>query len=225
MTRKKNKFWNFCFSCMPGAGQMYQGFMKKGLSIMAVFFGLLALIAYIGSDELLFCLPVIWFYGFFDGIHTNSLPDEEFSKLKDEYLFVNAEFDGINWKKFRIPAAILLIFVGGYSLLRSFVDSLVENGIFGWNSPIIYAIENMLPKTIFSIAIICLGVYLIRGKKEELDQKEYGDAMNIKDEENVFMAANSRFWEEETVNESTEENVVVAESTEAYVKEAEEEKA
>ena len=172
MTRKKNKFWNFWFSCMPGAGQMYQGFMKKGVSIMVVFWGLIALIAYFEIDEMVFCLPVIWFYGFFDGIHTNSLPDEEFAILKDEYLFIHNDFNGINLKKFRMPAAVLLIFVGAYSLLRVFVGGLLESHIFYWDSPIIYVMDNMLPKTIFSIAIIWFGLYLIRGKKEELDKEE-----------------------------------------------------
>lgn len=151
---------------------MFQGFMKKGVSIMLLFWGLIALVAYFGIDEMLFCLPVIWFYGFFDGIHTNSLPDEEFATLKDEYLFVNNDFEGINLKKFRVPAAVLLIFVGVYSLFRVFINALLNCGIVYWDSPIVYALDNMVPKMIFSVAIICLGLYLIRGKKAELEKEE-----------------------------------------------------
>ena len=35
MTKKKNGFLAFCFSLIPGAGEMYMGFMKQGASIMA----------------------------------------------------------------------------------------------------------------------------------------------------------------------------------------------
>ena len=46
MTNKKNAFWRFIFSLMPGAGEMYMGFLKMGVSIM----GLFLLIAFIASS-------------------------------------------------------------------------------------------------------------------------------------------------------------------------------
>ena len=36
-TKKKSKFMTFCFSFIPGGGQMYMGFMKTGLSLMLLF--------------------------------------------------------------------------------------------------------------------------------------------------------------------------------------------
>ena len=39
MTRKKRGFWTFIFSLIPGAGEMYLGFMKRGVSTMLVFLG------------------------------------------------------------------------------------------------------------------------------------------------------------------------------------------
>ena len=38
MKRKKGKFLTFCFSCIPGAGQMFLGFFKEGVSLMTMFF-------------------------------------------------------------------------------------------------------------------------------------------------------------------------------------------
>ena len=38
MTHRRSKFWNFFISFMPGAGQMYQGFLKRGTSLMSMFF-------------------------------------------------------------------------------------------------------------------------------------------------------------------------------------------
>lgn len=170
MAHKRNGFLNFCFSCVPGAGQMYQGFLKRGISIMLLFFGMFSLVTWSGIDEIIFCLPVIWFYGFFDAMNTNSLGDEEFAKVKDEYLFVQSDLDRLNLKKFRIPAAVLLILLGGYGLLKEFLRNLVFYDLITWDT--VYVIEDVIPRTVFSIAVIALGIYLIHGKRIELQDEE-----------------------------------------------------
>jgi len=170
MTHKRNGFLNFCFSCWPGAGQMYQGFLKRGVSIMLIFFGIITLAAWSGVDEILFCLPIIWFYGFFDAINTNSLSDEEFIQVKDEYLFVRSGIDKMDLKKFRIPVAVFLVLLGIYSLMKEFLGNLVSFGLLSWET--VYVIEDMVPRTVFSLAVIAMGVYLIYGKKTELQEEE-----------------------------------------------------
>ena len=42
MTKKKGKLLTFCWSLIPGAGEMYLGFFKQGISLMAAFAVLLA---------------------------------------------------------------------------------------------------------------------------------------------------------------------------------------
>ena len=37
-TKKKSRFLTFCFSMLPGAGEMYMGFMRTGVSLMLLFF-------------------------------------------------------------------------------------------------------------------------------------------------------------------------------------------
>ena len=37
MKKKKNRFLLFCFSFLPGAGEMYLGFMKTGISLLSIF--------------------------------------------------------------------------------------------------------------------------------------------------------------------------------------------
>ena len=34
---KKNAFLTFIFACIPGAGQMYYGYMKRGTSLLVYF--------------------------------------------------------------------------------------------------------------------------------------------------------------------------------------------
>ena len=37
MQKQKRGFWLFIFSLIPGAGEMYMGFKKQGISIMFLF--------------------------------------------------------------------------------------------------------------------------------------------------------------------------------------------
>ena len=43
MKKQKHGFWVFIFSLIPGAGEMYMGFKKQGISIMLLFWGWLPL--------------------------------------------------------------------------------------------------------------------------------------------------------------------------------------
>ena len=42
MQKQKRGFWLFIFSLIPGAGEMYMGFKKQGISIMFLFWGVFA---------------------------------------------------------------------------------------------------------------------------------------------------------------------------------------
>lgn len=61
---KKNGFLTFIFACIPGAGQMYYGYMQRGLSIAMIL--ILCVMAATVIQPLLFLCLVIWMYSFFD---------------------------------------------------------------------------------------------------------------------------------------------------------------
>ncbi|MFT4144455.1 MAG: hypothetical protein QM644_08340 [Mobilitalea sp.] len=174
MTKKKSSFLTFCFSFLPGAGQMYMGFMKRGISLMSAFFFLIFLSVFLYLSPILFALPIIWFYAFFDTFNLRSLPDEVFNSVQDDYLFsmnFARETTSFLEGKFRNIVALTLIFVGVYILWDNFID------IFGSLLPdalrsAFYSIGNRFPQLIISVAIIALGVYLVRGKKKALDAEE-----------------------------------------------------
>ena len=65
MRNKKNGFFTFIFSLLPGAGEMYFGLYRQGLLLMSMFFGSIAICALTGMGELAFVLPIIWCFGFF----------------------------------------------------------------------------------------------------------------------------------------------------------------
>ena len=50
MTKQKHGFLLFLASLIPGAGELYMGFRKQGISIMAVFWGIIALASYLDEE-------------------------------------------------------------------------------------------------------------------------------------------------------------------------------
>ena len=61
---KKNGILTLLFAFIPGAGQMYQGYMKRGLSLvlMAAAIGMASMLI----PPIAFALLVVFMYSFFD---------------------------------------------------------------------------------------------------------------------------------------------------------------
>ncbi len=174
MTSKKSGFWTFIFSLMPGAGEMYLGFLRQGVSIMTLFFGVFVLISGFGLNFMLFLIPVIWCYSFFHTHNLRALPDEEFYTLEDHFLFTDpmADYRFLDVQDFlrrhKKAVAVILILLGVSLLWRSLWS------YFAWilPEPLWNMISNLtynVPSLLFSIALIAFGVYLISGKKSQLN--------------------------------------------------------
>lgn len=173
MTRKKRGLWTFLFSLLPGAGEMYLGFMKQGVSLMCIFLGWFAFCAWSGFEVGLFVLPVIWFYSFFHVHNLVSLPDEEFYQQEDYYMLLQLDkivsFD--KWERGKVKfIAAVLIFIGGYTILTTLWESFW--GIMpGWLYDQLSVVRNGVPRIVISLILIAFGIYLIRGKKKKLEEE------------------------------------------------------
>ncbi len=172
MIKRKGKFLTFCFSMLPGAGHMFLGFMKQGISLMSAFFGICSLSAYLNMGPLLLILPVLWFYSFFDVINKNSLKDEDFYALTDDYLF-NLDFSelkALTQGKFRLVISLGLIFVGISILYKNmlyYLQAMLPYETYN----ILVRRSNRLPQLILAAVIIWAGIYLIKGKKVALSNE------------------------------------------------------
>lgn len=174
MKKKKNSFLTFIFSLLPGAGQMYMGFMKRGLSLMTLFFLIIFIGAWLNIGPIMFFLPMIWFYSFFDVYNLRAYPDQELMNLNDDYLFItdiNENTLRLIKSKYRIVCAIALIVIGA-SILWNNTYSLLSRILPSYISNFVYQMGVYIPQLAVGVAIILLGVYLIRGKKKELDLLE-----------------------------------------------------
>lgn len=163
MKKKRSSFWTVVFAFLPGAGHMYMGLMKMGISFMAVFFGVIAISDLLDFKLIAVLTPIIWFYSFFDCINKRFSSDEDFEKIEDRYMF---SFDKIKAKisenkNSKLILGVVLIVLGLYIMLINFAHQL--NAFF----PGVAALENIIsPRVLASIAIIAFGVWLIVGKRK-----------------------------------------------------------
>lgn len=169
---RKNAFIRFMFSLIPGAGEMYMGFMKQGITLMTLFVGVIFLAVYLNNPIFAFALPVIWFYGFFHVHNLAGLSDEEFYAQEDSLLFDWNIFGKLEQKKGRKILAWILILLG-VSILWNFLTGMVYYFLdmfnishYFWNE-----IVRMVPQIVFAVLLIYAGVQLIKGKKKELEQQ------------------------------------------------------
>ena len=174
---KKNGFCRFMCSLLPGAGEMYMGFMKMGVSIMILFFIMCGLADLLGSGLFVMLAVVIWCYSFFRVHNLASMPDERFRVYHDDYIFSDSSKYGDVFstgnKFYKIEAAVL-IFLGTLMCIKGVYRSVV-NYIPAEYQGVINQVVDMLPRLIVGILIIALGIWMIRGKKKELDNSDNYD--------------------------------------------------
>ena len=174
MQKERSKFLTFCFSLLPGAGHMYMGFMKMGLSLMAAFFFIILLSTWLSIGPLLFILPLIWFYSFFDCMNKRYSTEAEFLLLEDDYLFSLEELVKMDkgiFKKNKMFSGIILVLLGCYliwiNIIRSLSSYMTEELYNAINN-----VTRVAPQIIIGVAIIAVGAKLIIGKKKECDMND-----------------------------------------------------
>lgn len=186
MKSRKSRFWTFCLSFLPGCAEMYMGFMKMGLSLMTVFWGLIALAAVLNIGPLLFVALVAWFYSFFHARNMAHMPDAEFENQKDEFLLggrmeteTKELFRGENTSR---AAAVILVILGTVFCLRAFRNLIwryLPSSVAFWVDDLFY----MLPQILIGVGIILLGCWMIRGKKRDLFEEEKAEQEDRKEED------------------------------------------
>lgn len=167
--KKKNGFFTFCCSLLPGAGEMYMGFMKMGLSLMVLFFLAIMVPVFLRVDELAIFAIVIWFYSFFLAHHLASLKDQDFDSVEDRYLYgmdMLGEGKGF-FEKYRNIGAVLLILAGTMLLWNTVTDM-----AYDFVPHVVYEVMRQIgyftPRVVVSVLIILAGGRMIGGKKKQL---------------------------------------------------------
>ena len=157
---KKNIFFTFCFSFIPGAGQMYQNYMKRGLSLMCLG-GILFVLA-VMLETAVFVIPfcIIMAYSFFDTYNIrNSIGTD--SEIKDDYILQGVDFDKIKNNKL---LGIGIILVGIYLLLNNVLYGMARQMDIQFLVNIIRMIRMYFPSLIVAAITIGIGTKMISSK-------------------------------------------------------------
>ena len=165
----KRGFLLFVTSCLSGCGQMYQGYLKRGISLLLLFFALLAAAGFLSLAPIAFFLPVVWAYAFFDSYNLrNRLAAGE--TPEDAYLFGLSEMDQRQMRALlgRRHSLIgwVLVALGVYLLYDTVLDQLG----WLWGSWLYDLLRYDMPRLAVTVLVIALGVWFIRGPKARREE-------------------------------------------------------
>lgn len=173
---KKSRLFSLLCACWPGAGEMYLGLMNRGLAIMITFWGVIALCTMVGSATPgVLCLPVLWFYSFFDTLTLRNLDYYALTELqeRDEFFFQDLMGGKKNLPdvvgKYHFWLGCGLIFMGAFMLYDRVRSWLYWSDLLpAWMDDLF----RRLPSLVISFGIIALGIWLVRGKRLPADEVE-----------------------------------------------------
>ncbi len=182
--KRKNRFFTFIFSFLPGAAEMYMGFMKNGLSIMALFFAsMLPMMTFDALGFLAVLGIVVWFFGFFHARNYAGMTDEEFESTTDQFIWDEYSYarniNVSNTTLKRVVAAVLILIGCGqlWHYFSSMIYSLIPDGYWDYVYPVVSAI----PQFVMAVLFVIAGVYLIVGKKKEINASPDVEVKRIAD--------------------------------------------
>ena len=177
----KNGFLTFCCAFVPGAGQMYQGYMKRGLSLITMFcvaFGAGTLLG-----VLYVAMPIVWMYSFFDTFNLRAQIGAG-TAPQDDYLV------HINWHDQRMEQFMLdshkllgwgLIALGALVAYQNILMNTLGDIVWRWgqSNPFfraLYLMMDQLPEVVVCVALIICGAWLVRGPKCRKPKQKAADA-------------------------------------------------
>lgn len=181
----KNGFLTLCCAFVPGAGQMYQGYMKRGLSLILT----ACLIGMVGTllGPVMLLLLVVWMYSFFDTFNLRAQIIAG-AAPEDDYLF---HFDP---RDKQLARALMdshkligwaLIAFGALIAYQNLIMNTLGDLVYRWghSSPAfraLYLVMDSLPDVVVCVALIVCGVWLVKGprsaKKPDASKNPPADA-------------------------------------------------
>lgn len=169
--KRKHGLSLFITSCIPGCGQMHQGYMKRGMSLLTAFCGLFFLAVFLELGALTVLMLPLWLYAFFDSYNLRAQTDEEAAANPDAYLFGLSDMDsaqmGALLRKRHSLLGWGLVLLGVYLLwqrVAGWLDRLLVY-IFGEDIGFYYFFRYDIPRLVVTFLIIALGLWFIRGPK------------------------------------------------------------
>lgn len=164
----KNGLLTLLFAFIPGAGQMYQGYMKRGLSLMLMCCAICVLAVLF--SPIAFFLLLVFMYSFFDTLN-----------LRAQIALGNAPADDylvhLDPKDKRLARLLLdshklvgwaLIAFGALIAYQNLIMNIFGDLVYRWghSSPVfraLYLVMASLPDVVVCVVLIVCGVWLVKG--------------------------------------------------------------
>ena len=157
----------FAASCIPACGEMYQGYMKRGVSILTVCSGIFILAVLLNIGALSILLLPVWLFSFFDSYNLRTqlrMGTQE----PDAFLFglghTDREALGLLLQKRRSLVGWGLVGLGIwilYSTVAEWISDLF--GQFFDNWWLRHVLSYDVPRLVVTVGILALGIWFIRG--------------------------------------------------------------
>ena len=162
--------WHLLWACVPGCGQMCQGYMKRGISQTIILCVLAFIAVFLEMGALTVLIAPLWLYSFFDSFNLRRQIREGMAP-EDEFMFGLSEMDSRKLTRILSRRGSLigwvLVAVGLYNvyqiLARRILGTLRDYfPIFDWlHSLLVWD----MPRILGTVLIIALGLWFIKGPK------------------------------------------------------------
>lgn len=169
--KRKHGLLLFIAACIPGCGEMYQGYMKRGISILTAFCAVFALAVFLEIGALSVLMIPLWLFSFFDSYNLRGQTDTQVEANPDAYLFGLSDMDSqrmsnLLQKRHSLVGWVLVV-LGVYILFDTFVGRLMQLLCEWMGQWWLYdVVMRDVPRMVVTIFIIALGVWFIRGPKK-----------------------------------------------------------
>ena len=168
--------WHLMWACVPGCGQMCQGYMKRGISQTIIATALLFIAVFLEMGVLAVLIAPLWLYSFFDSFNLRRQIRDGLAP-EDEFMFGMSEMDSRKLTQIlsRRGSLIgwLLVAVGSYSLYMVVAWNLLAPWRGNWLTDWLYdTLVWDMPRVLGTVLIIALGIWFIKGPKAPRDEED-----------------------------------------------------
>ena len=169
--KRKHGLLLFIAACIPGCGEMYQGYMKRGISILTAFCAIFALAVFLEIGALAVLMLPVWLFSFFDSYNLRGQTDAQAETNPEAYLFGLSDMDSQRMsdllRKRHSLVGWVLVLLGVYILFDTFVGRLMQLLCEWMGQWWLYdVVMRDMPRMVVTIFIIALGIWFIRGPKK-----------------------------------------------------------